>query len=345
MKIAVALSGGVDSAVAALLLKEAGHDVCGVMMRLLDETGGEADAAAVAEKLGIPFRVFDLRAEFEKEVILPFVREYESGRTPNPCVLCNRALKFGALLRLAECDKLATGHYARVTEENGVFSLCKAKDKTKDQSYVLAGLANETLARVLFPLGEYTKDGVRALAEAHGFGVAHKKDSQDICFIPDGDHAAFLMRYTKKAYPCGDFLSSDGRVLGTHKGLIRYTVGQRKGLGLSLPSPLFVQRLDVARNAVILGDDASLYQTVLPLSNVRFTAHPSHFPADGVCRAKVRYRQEETDAVFSLTEGDNGRLVFSSPVRAPAKGQTAVLYVGDEVFAAATIEERKEEPV
>ena len=344
-KVLVAMSGGVDSAVCALLLKEAGYDAVGVTMRLLSENAdAERDAEAVAKKVGIPFSVVDLREAFSSCVVDRFVREYEAGRTPNPCVDCNRSIKFGALMEVADrlgCAFLATGHYARLTREGGIVCLRKAKDESKDQSYMLACLSQETLSRVLLPLGDLTKAEVRALAAAHGFVNAEKKDSQDICFIPDGDHAAFLSSYTGKEYPAGDFVGPDGRVLGKHKGLVRYTVGQRKGLGLSLPSPLFVEHLDPEKNAVFLSDEPSLMKKEITLKFVNFAAHPSHIPFEGdtfPCLARVRYRQKETPASATLLSDSRLRVTFVSPVRAPAPGQTAVLYAGDEVLASGEIE-------
>ena len=336
MRVLAAMSGGVDSAVSALLMKEAGHTVIGVTMHLCGEPS--PDAAAVAKKLGIPFETVDLRSEFSRLVIDPFISAYEAGRTPNPCVDCNRAIKFGALFSVADrlsCDAIATGHYARITREGDAYCLRKAADESKDQSYMLSCLTQETLPRVLLPLGELSKADVRALAAAHGFSNADKKDSQDICFIPDGDHAAFLAKM-RGDYPAGDFLAADGTKLGRHKGLIRYTVGQRKGLGLSLPAPLFVEKLDAAQNAVILNNEAALMKSSVTLSRVNVVS--AHFPSDGVCTARVRYRQKEVPAKAEFPADGRMKLDFFSPVRAPAPGQTAVLYQGDEVLAAGEIE-------
>lgn len=391
MKVLVAMSGGVDSAVCALLVKQAGHEPVGITMRLLGDgdltrlTPEEADAKAVADRLSIPFQVVDLREAFERAVIGRFAREYAAGRTPNPCIDCNRHIKFGALLSYAEslgCEKIATGHYARVTrDERGVYHLQKALDPSKDQSYVLGCLTQETLSRVLLPLGDLTKEEARAIAREKGFTNAHKKDSQDICFIPEGDHLSFLLNLPGFSCPQGSFIDPDGKVLGPHKGLCRYTPGQRRGLGLSLPAPLYVSTLDPHTGNVHLSREEALYKSSLTLRQVNYvapkedlfssvapiTVDPSIIapstvdpataadssiprPTDCVtpwvypsfpCTARVRYRQKETPATATLLPDGRLQIDFSTPVRAPAPGQTAVLYGGphwDEVLASGEIE-------
>lgn len=371
MKVLVAMSGGVDSAVCALLIREAGHEPVGVTMRLLGDgdlshlTPAEEDARAVAEALAIPFSVVDLRENFAAKVIARFAGEYAIGRTPNPCVDCNRHIKFGALLAVAEtfgCEKIATGHYARISrDDRGVYHLRKAVDESKDQSYVLACLTQDTLSRILLPLGDLSKAEARALAEKHGFVNAQKKDSQDICFIPDGDHWAFLHRLSGFTCPQGNFIGPDGKVLGKHKGLCRYTPGQRRGLGLALPSPLYVSSLDPDTGNVYLSDETALYRNSITLRDVTFVAPAeglfapttvppsddlvpptSHVPGQAFpCTVRVRYRQKETAATATLLSDGRLRVDFVSPVRAPAPGQTAVLYGGstsDEVLASGEIE-------
>ena len=271
MKALIAMSGGVDSSVAALLMKQAGCDCIGVMMKLLDNkdsgftekscctADAAEDARNVAHTLGMNFYVFNFVKEFRESVIEPFVRSYENGETPNPCIDCNRALKFGELLRKVlelGCDKIVTGHYARIErdERSGRFLLKKAANLAKDQSYFLYCLTQDVLSRTVFPLGNYqSKDEIREIARQNGLPVASKHDSQDICFIPDGDYARFIGEFTGRGYPEGDFVGFDGSVLGKHRGIIGYTIGQRKGLGISYSEPLYVCGKNVAENTVTLG--------------------------------------------------------------------------------------------
>ena len=271
-KALIAMSGGVDSSVAAYLVKEAGYECAGATMRLFDgETDREKsccslddvlDAKSVARKMGIPHHTFNLKSDFEKEVISRFVSSYERGDTPNPCIECNRRLKFAALYDKARAlgyEYIVTGHYARIREENGEFFLLRAADKEKDQSYVLYTLTQELLAHTLFPLGELTKSETRSIAEKQGFCVSDKPESQDICFIPDGDYAAFIRKKTGKEYPEGDFVDINGNLLGRHKGIINYTVGQRKGLGIALGAPAYVKSIDPETNRVMLCKNEELF--------------------------------------------------------------------------------------
>lgn len=351
-KALIAMSGGVDSGVAALLMQRLGYDCVGATMLLRpgnlpgeargacgSETEAEA-ARAVATQLGIPHRVFGFADRFEQEVIRRFVQAYEAGRTPNPCVDCNRCLKFGALFEAARelgCACIATGHYARVEKgENGRFLLRRGADPQKDQSYVLWSLSQEQLARVRFPLGDLTKAEVRELAAARGLVNAGRRDSQDICFVPDGKYADFLLRYTGRSYPEGDFVDRQGRVLGRHRGIIRYTVGQKKGLGLSLPEPLYVCAVDPTANTVTLGKEEELYSRELTAHEVNLISLPAiHAPMR--LSAKIRYRQPAEPATVSQPDADTLRVVFDSPQRAITKGQSVVLYDGDTVVAGGVI--------
>ena len=340
---AVAMSGGVDSSAAALLLLEEGRELLGLTLCLFE--GGEegADAAAAAAQLGFPHRTLDMRREFQSGVIDPFVRAYEGGRTPNPCVLCNRAVKFGALLRKAEelgCARLATGHYARTGYDagSGRWLLRKAAHRAKDQSYVLAMLTQEQLSRALFPLGELSKEEVRAIAARAGLTSARKKDSQDICFIPDGDYGAFLRRYTGRDYPPGPYLDEGGTALGRHTGIVDYTVGQRRGLGVSSNAGrLYVKELRPGDNAVVLSDNASLFARTLTATGLNLIPCAR---LDGPVRlwARIRYRMEEQPCTVEQTGEDAVRLTFDSPQRAITPGQTAVFYDGETVVGGAVIE-------
>ena len=348
----VAMSGGVDSSVSAFLMKEAGFDCTGVTMRLFDneDAGMEReksccslddveDARAVANRLGIPYFVFNFKADFKRCVIDRFIEAYECGATPNPCIDCNRFLKFERLYRRAreiECDYIATGHYARIEKSGDRFLLKKAKDLTKDQSYVLYSLTQEQLAHTKFPLGEFEKSEVRKIAEEHGFVNAKKHDSQDICFVPDGDYAKIIELHTGKSYPHGNFVGLDGKILGEHKGIIRYTIGQRKGLGLALPESLYVCEKRTDTNEVVLGRNEDLFSREFDVSDINwiaFDAPPEKFRAS----VKIRYRQKEQPAEI-IKDGENKvHVVFDEPQRAITSGQAAVFYDGDAVVGGGTI--------
>ncbi len=338
----VALSGGVDSSVAAARLLEEGHTCVGARMRLYAEApNDEADARAVAEALGIPFHILDLSERFETCVIHGFVEAYANGRTPNPCVACNRYLKFDSFFREAQelgCDTLATGHYARVERDpvSGRFLLRTALDASKDQSYVLYTLTQEQLAHARFPLGTLRKADVRRIASARGLKNADRPESQDICFIPDGDYSAFIERFTGQSFPEGDFIDRDGHVLGRHRGIIHYTVGQRKGLGVAFGKPMYVLRVNAEDNTVTLGTNEELFTDTLLARDINLIAR-DHLDAPTRVTAKVRYRHPAQPATAEQLDGDTLRVVFDEPQRAITPGQSVVLYDGDIVVGGGCI--------
>ena len=353
-KAIVAMSGGVDSSVAAYLMQKAGYDVSGAIMKLFDTedkaskgelrgTDNIEDAGKVAKNLGIELGVFDMRQEFKDTVIDRFVEEYESGRTPNPCVFCNKRLKFEELYNIAsggEDAVIATGHYAVIEydESDGRYKLRKAADSGKDQSYFLYTLSQEQLSRTKFPLGGMNKSEVREIAEEQGFVTAKKKESQDICFIPGGDYAEFIHGYTGKEYEAGDFVDEDGNVMGTHKGIINYTIGQRKGLGLALKKPAYVLELDTEGNKVILGDNEELFKRELTARDFNWL---SVAPPSGPFRAsaRIRYRHREAPCeIIPLDERKRVKIVFDEPQRAITRGQSVVLYDEDYVLGGGIIE-------
>ena len=348
-KVLVAMSGGVDSAVAAHLIHAAGQDACGVTMKLLCGAGVSscttdediAAARAVAEQIGIPYAVKDFSGAFEEKVILPFITDYENGRTPNPCVSCNRHLKFAALFAHAKEEgyaHVATGHYARLLQgANGRTLLLRAKDETKDQSYMLYALSQAQLAAARFPLGGLCKDEVREIARAAGFASAERKESQDICFVKGESYTDFIERYTGKTYPAGDFVTTDGRVLGKHRGIVRYTVGQRKGLGLALPAPLYVVRVDAEENRVILGEERELYTRRLRAKGVNLIA-ADRLTGEERLTARVRYHQKDSPATVIQTGADEVEIIFDEPQRAVTPGQAVVFYDGETVVGGGVID-------
>lgn len=348
-KALIGMSGGVDSSVAAFLTLRSGYSCIGGTMRLFDREdacGGSddaADARAVAHRLGIAHYVFCFQKDFEEKVMRNFVTCYEQGLTPNPCIQCNRHLKFDRLLLKARelgCDYVVSGHYARIRrdDETGRYLLCRAADRAKDQTYFLASLNQEQLSHVLFPLGELTKAEVRAIAEEQGFLNARKRDSQDICFVPDGDYVAFMERYTGKTYPAGNYLDLNGRVLGKHRGAVCYTIGQRKGLGIALGAPAYVCRKDMAANTVTLGPNEALFASALRADDWNWYPFPA-LNAPMSVTAKTRHSQHEQAATVYPEENGFARVEFESPQRAITPGQAVVLYRDDIVIGGGTIRE------
>lgn len=338
-KVLVAMSGGVDSSAAALLLQRSGYAPVGLMLRLWQASPAEDDAAKVAAALGMPFTVCDHREAFCREVIDTFINAYERGETPNPCVLCNRRVKFEYMLREADArgiEKIATGHYARIEKRGDRYCVLKGADEKKDQSYMLCDLTQEQLARTLFPLGGMTKEEIRALALESDLPVAAKKDSQDICFIPDGDYVHFIEKTTGKTYPEGDFVDRTGNILGRHRGLIRYTTGQRKGLGLALPAPMYVLEKDVESNRVLLGTNEQLFTNECTVTEVNAVSIPA-FTSPMRAEVKVRYSHGAAPA-WLYPEGRRVRVVFDAPVRAITRGQTAAFYDGEVLLGGGKIE-------
>lgn len=346
------MSGGVDSTVAALLLKDK-YDITGITMQLwadgVDVPEGldhpydqnSRDAKEIADALNFPHVSVALGETFKENVIRPFIAEYRRGNTPNPCVECNRTLKFGKLFDIADglgIKYLATGHYARIEcDENGAFHLKKATDLSKDQSYFLWSIKRDKLSRIIFPLGRMSKPEIRKMAALNGFSSASRSDSQDICFIPDGDYISFIEKHDGAISPQGSFVDTEGNILGTHEGIERYTIGQRKGLGIALGVPMFVGKKNILDNTVTLCSDLELYKTSLIAHSVNILEDIS-FDTPKRLEAKIRYRH--TPAIATVKAIDGGRLAieFDLPQRAIASGQSVVLYDGDTVVAGGIIE-------
>ena len=339
-KVLVGMSGGVDSSVAAKLLLDSGYTVGGITLSLCDQAiDCTDDAKDVCDKMGLVHYSVDLKDQFKKYVISDFVNEYKLGNTPNPCIVCNKHIKFGAMLEKAVelgFDKIATGHYARILKRDGRYILLKARDLSKDQSYVLYNLTQEQLSKVVFPLGEYTKPEIREIAENAGFVNADRPDSQDICFVPDGDYATFIEKTDGFKSQEGDYVDINGDLLGKHKGVINYTIGQRKGLGIALGKPQFVISKDADTNKVVLGDEEHLFKKIVLIKNVNFIPF-DELKGEMKVTAKLRYRHSPSEAVIRSLENGIVEIEFSEPQRAPSSGQAAVLYDGDIVVGGGTI--------
>lgn len=356
-KALIAMSGGVDSSVSAALMVQQGYECIGVNMKLHagaaeDDIGGKTccsltdaeDARSVCRRLGMPFYVFNFTEDFAREVIDRFVCAYECGATPNPCIDCNKYMKFSKLYDRAKvlgCDLIVTGHYARVeySEERGRWLLKKARNLPKDQSYVLYFLTQEQLAHTRFPLGQFeSKDQIRAIAEELDFITAKKTDSQDICFVPDGKYADFLTEYTGHNYPAGDFVDVSGKIVGRHQGIVRYTIGQRRGLGLAMSEPVYVKRKDMERNQIVIATNGELFSDRLVADTFVWSGMDA---PTGLyrCRAKTRYQAKEADCTVTVLPDGRVEVCFDIPQRALTVGQAVVLYEDDIVLGGGVIRE------
>lgn len=353
-KVVVGMSGGVDSSVAAYLLKQQGYDVVGVTMQIWQDESHEEienkggccglsavdDARRVAAMLDIPYYVMNFKSEFKRDVIDYFVREYLAGRTPNPCIACNRYVKWESLLTRSiqiGADYIATGHYARICElPNGRYAIRNSVTAKKDQTYALYNLTQEQLKRTLMPIGDYTKEEVRKIAEDIGLMVAGKPDSMEICFVPDNDYASFIEKETGVTSVPGDFVDVDGNVIGKHRGVIHYTVGQRKGLGIALGKPAFVVAIRPEQNQVVIGEDRDVYTERLYAKNLNFMA-VDDIPEPVHVKAKIRYSHEGAYCTVRKIDSDTIECIFDQPVRAVTPGQAVVLYDGEYVLGGGTI--------
>ena len=355
-KVMVGMSGGVDSSVSALILREKGYDVTGVTLKLFsdddirkaEETqktccalSDVEDAKSVAHRLGFEHFTFNFRDNFKKYVMNKFVNSYFEGATPNPCIECNRHIKFDKMLQRANelgFDYIATGHYAvtEYDEKTGRYLLKRATDRSKDQTYVLYSLTQYQLAHTLFPLGTLTKSEVRSIAENAGLVNSNKPDSQDICFVPDGDYASFIKEFTGKDSEIGDFKDINGKIIGKHKGIINYTIGQRKGLGIAIGKPAYVVDKDIETNSVIIGDEKDLYKNELIAEDVNLIS-VEDITEQMRITAKTRYSQIEQPAVLMKIENGEYKVVFDNPQRAITKGQAVVFYDNDIVVGGGTI--------
>lgn len=356
-RVMIGMSGGVDSSVAAYLLKQQGYDVIGVTMKLwqddedddlIENEGGccslaaVEDARKVAEKIGIPFYVLNFSDVFKQKVIEPFIDEYLNGRTPNPCIACNKHIKFDDFFKKARqigCDYVATGHYAKIEqdEETGRFLLKKSVTDKKDQTYALYNLTQEQLEHTLLPIGEFEKDRVREIAKEMGMDVHNKPDSQEICFVKDNDYAGYVKKHSKKRIEDGYFVDTNGNVLGKHNGIVNYTIGQRKGLGIAFGKPMFVVDINAKKNTVILGDNEDIFSKELIARDVNF------IPFDKIeepirVQAKIRYSAKPADATVYALRNGKIKIAFDEPQRAITKGQSVVMYDGDTVIGGGIID-------
>ena len=354
-KVVIGMSGGVDSSVAAYLLQKQGYDVIGVTMQIWQDEEEEAksenggccglsavdDARRVADALAIPYYVMNFKKEFQAEVIDYFIEEYLNGRTPNPCIACNRYVKWESLLKRSldiGADYIATGHYARVMLlENGRYTLKMSATAAKDQTYALYNLTQYQLEHTLMPVGEFTKDEIREIAAEMNLPVANKPDSQEICFVPDKDYASFIDEMAKDRVPgAGKFVTLDGKVIGTHKGITHYTIGQRKGLNLALGHPVFVVDIKPETNEVVIGENADVFSTELLCNRINFMAIEK-LEEKRTVMAKIRYSDKGTNCMIQMMEEDLVKCTFEKPVRAVTKGQAVVFYENDYVLGGGTI--------
>lgn len=351
-KALIAMSGGVDSSVAAYIMKNRGYECIGCTMKLYDNEDigiskentccsldDVEDAKSVAYKLGMPYYVFNFSEDFKEKIIKSFAESYLQGQTPNPCIDCNRYMKFEKLFDRAQtlgCDCIVTGHYARIEEKNGILYLKKAVDSTKDQSYVLYRLTQNQLRHTRFPLGDMCKTEARKIAEDNGFVNARKHDSQDICFVPDGDYSKIVDEYSGGKDTAGNFLYSDGTVICRHKGITHYTIGQRRGLGIAAPQSLYVLKINTADNSVILGSENELFSKEAFINDINWISGEAP-ENDFKCSVKIRYRQKEQPATVYPDGTGNAKIEFDEPQRAVTPGQSAVFYDGDTVLGGGII--------
>ncbi len=352
-KVVVGMSGGVDSSVTAHLLKEQGYEVIGMTMQIWQEGSPEDsdggccglsavdDARRVCQKLDIPHYVINFREDFKKYVIDYFLEEYQNARTPNPCIACNRYVKWESMLQKAlqiGADYIATGHYARIIkdEKTGRFTLKQSKSLAKDQTYALYNLTQHQLEHTLMPLGDYSKDEIREIASSIGLAVATKPDSQEICFVPDNNYARYIEEETGQKPVPGNFVDSTGKVIGQHKGIIHYTIGQRKGLGLSLGKPGFVQKINKETNEVVIGDNADLFYTTVVANNINFMPFEK---LEGTmrCNGKIRYNQIAEPCTIEMIDEDTIKCTFDNPQRAITPGQALVIYDESVLIGGGTI--------
>ena len=352
-RVVIGMSGGVDSSVAAYLLKEQGYEVIGITMRMApndpDEVENEGgccglsaveDARRVCDKIGIPFYVLNFKKSFKEKVIDKFVDEYIAGRTPNPCVECNKHLKFDELLRKAKgigADYIATGHYAKIEKINDRWNLIKSDDDRKDQTYMLYNFTQDQLAHTLMPCGSYTKDKIREIAKEIGLAVHNKKDSEEICFVPDNNHGNFILKERPNDVKEGNFVDKDGKILGKHKGIVYYTIGQRKGLGLALGRPAFVTKINAEKNEVVIGVEDEIFRNGLIAKDVNFISIDKlEEPLE--VTAKVRYSAKPAKATLYPLKDGRVKVIFDDKQRAITKGQSVVFYDGNIVVGGGIIE-------